>query len=149
MFLSTPSARRFQVTLGDGRILDVAMAGSEDAIPLLFHHGTPLSRILFEPFIEAAVTRGLRYMSYSRPGYGNSTRQPGRTVADCSKDVSNLLEQLGIDRVYMVGWSGGGPHALACAALIQESVIAAATIVEWPHGVRRAWTGLLAWVRRM
>ena len=122
------SVRSFQVSLGDGRVLDVLVAGPENGTPFVFHHGTPASRIDFKPFIEAAVGRGLRYVSYSRPGYRDSTRQQGRTVADCSIDTANLLDRLGADRFYTVGWSGGGPHALACTALLPKRVIGAATI---------------------
>ena len=122
------SIRRFQVPLDAGRVLDVLVAGPENGTPFVFHHGTPASRIDFKPFIDAAVARGSRYISYSRPGYGDSTRQQGRTVADCSIDTANLLDRLGADRFYTVGWSGGGPHALACAALLPKRVIAAATI---------------------
>ena len=129
------SVERFQVSLRSGGVLDVATAGPKDATPLVFHHGTPDSLILFEPFIEAAVSRGLRYVSYSRPGYGNSTRREGRTVADCTKDTESILDQVGANRSYIVGWSGGGPHALACAALMPSRVIAASTIASVaPYG---------------
>ena len=128
-FLSAPSAvQRSQISLGAGRVLDVAVAGPEDGTPLVFHHGTPNSLVLFEPFVEAAAARGLQYVSYSRPGYGNSTRQKGRTVADCAKDTAGILDQLGADRFYSIGWSGGGPHALACAVLLPKRVIAASTV---------------------
>jgi pimeloyl-ACP methyl ester carboxylesterase len=126
-----------RISLKTGRVLDVAVAGPEDGTPLVFHHGSPGARMLFEPFIEAAVTRGLRYVSYSRPGFGDSTRQPGRTVADCSTDTSNILDELGADRFYVTGWSAGGPHALACAALLPQRVIAASTIAGVaPYGAK-------------
>jgi len=125
-----------QISLPTGRVLDVAVAGPEDGTPLVFHHGSPGARMPFEPFIEAAVTRGLRYVSYSRPGFGNSTRQPSRTVADCATDTASILDQLGADRFYVTGWSAGGPHALACAALLPRRVIAAATIAgAAPYGM--------------
>jgi len=111
-----------------GEVLDICVAGPKGGVPLVFHHGTPGSRLLFQPFIEAVVTRGLRYVSYSRPGYGDSTRRPGRTVAECSKSVGIIMDELGADRFYAIGWSGGGPHALACAALLPKRVIAASTI---------------------
>jgi len=122
--------QRSRISLRAGGVLDVAVAGPEDGIPLVFHHGTPNSLILFEPFIEATVKRGLRYLSYSRPGYGNSTRKPGRKVADCSRDTVEIIDQLGVDRFFVIGWSGGGPHALACAALLPQRVIAASTIAS-------------------
>jgi pimeloyl-ACP methyl ester carboxylesterase len=94
----------------------------------VFHHGTPGSAIVFEPFIQEVLARGLRYVACSRPGYGDSTRRPGRTVADCVGDTSAAVEQLGHDRFYTAGWSGGAPHALACAALLPDRVLAAASI---------------------
>jgi pimeloyl-ACP methyl ester carboxylesterase len=62
----------------------------------------------------------LRLVSYSRPGYGGSSRQLGRAVADCAADTLAMVEHLGAGRFYTAGWSGGGPHALACAALLPE-----------------------------
>jgi len=121
-------AQRSNVLLTDGRVIEVAMAGPKDGTPLVFHHGTPGSVFLFEPFIEAAESRGLRYVTYSRPGYGNSTRQAGRTVADCARDTVQMANRLGLRRFFTIGWSGGGPHALACAALASDRVIAAATV---------------------
>ncbi|MDQ3811010.1 MAG: alpha/beta hydrolase [Chloroflexota bacterium] len=114
--------------LPNGRSVDVLVAGSEEAPPLLFHHGTPGARIGFEPFIATALARGVRFVSYSRPGYGDSTRRPGRAVADCAADTAAIMDRLGAPRFYTVGWSGGGPHALACAALLPDRVIASATI---------------------
>ncbi|MGH2658377.1 MAG: alpha/beta hydrolase [Actinomycetota bacterium] len=121
-------AKRFEVTAPGGRSLDAAVAGPEDGTPLVFHHGTPGAVALFEPFIEDAATRGFRFITYSRPGYGGSTRHRGRSVADCATDVSALVDHLGAPRFCTIGWSGGGPHALACAALLPDRVIAAATI---------------------
>ena len=130
-FLSTTFVERRRISPG----LDVAVAGPRDGVPLVFHHGSPGSLVLFEPFIEAVVGRGLRYVSYSRPGYGNSTRQPGRVVADCSTDTVNIVNQLGAQRFYVIGWSGGGPHALACAVLLPKRVMAASTIASpAPYG---------------
>jgi pimeloyl-ACP methyl ester carboxylesterase len=114
--------------LPDERILDVSIDGLEDAVPLLFHNGTPSSRQLYDPFVEAASQRGLRMVSFSRAGYGNSTRNPGRSVADVVHDVAAILDQLGAHRSYTLGWSGGGPHALACAALLPDRLIGAATV---------------------
>jgi len=130
-FLSAiSSVKQFQVSSKSGRVLDVAVAGPESGIPLVFHHGTPGSHLLFEPFIEATISRGLRYVSYTRPGYGNSTRQAGRRISDCVNDVAVILDQLGARRIYVIGWSGGGPHAIACAALLSKEVIAASTIAS-------------------
>ena len=117
-----------RLSLDDGRALDVAVAGASGDTPFVFHHGTPGSAIVFEPFLREVLARGLRYVAYSRPGYGDSTRRAGRTVADCAGDTLAVVEQLGHDRFYTVGWSGGAPHAIACATLMPERVLAAASI---------------------
>ncbi len=97
-------------------------------MPFVLHHGTPGARADYQPFIDAATQRGLRFVSYTRPGYGGSTRQPGRSVADCAADTAAIIDRLGADHFVTAGWSGGGPHALACAALLPDRVRAAATI---------------------
>ena len=119
---------RRALQLPDGRSLDVYLAGPEDGMPLLFITGTPTAGIPFPPFLETLAERGMRYISFNRPGYGSSTRRPGRSVADFVEDAAAVLDHAGADRVIVIGWSGGGPHALALAALMPERVIAAATI---------------------
>ena len=114
--------------LTDGRNLEYLVAGPEDGTPLVFHHGTPFAAILFDPMVDAAARHGLRLVVYSRPGYAGSSPQPDRTVASVAGDVSALLDELDADRFVTAGWSGGGPHALACAALLPERCGAAATI---------------------
>jgi pimeloyl-ACP methyl ester carboxylesterase len=116
------------LTLPDGRSLDVDVSGPDGATPLVVHHGTPNERTQYPPFAEAAATRGLRFVSYSRPGYGGSSRQPRRGVADCAADTAAILDHLEAGRCYTVGGSGGGPHALACAALLSDRVLACATV---------------------
>jgi pimeloyl-ACP methyl ester carboxylesterase len=118
----------FAVGLAGGRSLEVSVSGPQQATPLVFHHGTPSERTQYPPFAEAAAARGLRLVTYSRPGYAGSSRHPGRVVADCAADSLAIVEQLGAGRFYTLGWSGGGPHALACAALLGERVSACATI---------------------
>jgi pimeloyl-ACP methyl ester carboxylesterase len=118
----------FSLTLADGRSLDVDVSGPEGGTPLVVHHGTPGERTQYPPFAEAAAARGLRYVSASRPGYGGSSRQPGRAVADCAADTAAVLDRLGARRCYTVGASGGGPHALACAALLPDRVRACGTV---------------------
>ena len=112
----------------DGRTLDVYVGGPQGAVPLLFHNGTPSSGQLYAPFVEAASQRGLRMVSFSRAGYGNSTRNRGRSIADVMPDAAAVLDQLSAPRFYTLGWSGGGPHALACAALLPARLIGAATV---------------------
>src|SRR5580693_5764215 len=92
--------------------------------------GTPNSRHLYGPNVRDAAARGLRLISYDRPGYGGSSPQPGRTVADCAGDVRAICAELGIDRLAMWGVSGGGPHLLACAALLPDLVPAAASLAS-------------------
>jgi pimeloyl-ACP methyl ester carboxylesterase len=116
------------VTLRDGRDLAVAVSGPADGVPLLYHHGTP--GCLFQPAAsrEACSRRGLRYLTYSRAGAEGSTRNPGRSVADVAADMEDVLDALGVERCLVAGKSGGGPHALATAALLPERVAAVISI---------------------
>jgi pimeloyl-ACP methyl ester carboxylesterase len=90
--------------------------------------GTPNSRHLYGPVAANAAALGLRLISYDRPGYGGSTPQPGRSVADCAMDTRAICEAFGISKTAMWGISGGGPHVLACAALLPGLVTAAACL---------------------
>jgi pimeloyl-ACP methyl ester carboxylesterase len=119
---------RIAVPASGVRSLDVWVAGPSEATPVVMHHGTPTSGLPYQPFVDEVTQRGLRWVSYSRPGYGDSSRQPGRLVADCAGDVAAMLDHLNSDRFYTLGGSGGGPHALACAALLPERTIAATTV---------------------
>jgi len=114
----------------DGRVLAVNDDGDPADRPILVHNGTPNSRLLYGPNVRDAAERGLRLISYDRPGYGGSSPQPGRTVADCAGDVRTICAALGIDRLAMWGISGGGPHVLACAALLPDLVTAAASLAS-------------------
>jgi pimeloyl-ACP methyl ester carboxylesterase len=126
--MSTLQDARSAIQTPDGRSLDVYLAGPEAGMPLLFITGTPTTGIPFPPFVASFAERGLRYVSFNRPGYGSSTRRPGRSVADFVEDAATVLEYAGAHRFFVIGWSGGGPHALATAALMPDRVIAAATI---------------------
>lgn len=110
------------IDLPDGRSLDLDVSGPEDGTPLVFHHGTPGSLHQFRAVQRAAHDRGLRLVTFSRPGYGASTRQPGRRVVDAAADVAAVLAHLGTPRCLVAGWSGGGPHALATGARLPEQV---------------------------
>ena len=114
----------------DGRILEYEVTGPSDGIPLIFHHGTPCSGLQPRAFQQAAHDRGLRMVSYSRPGYAGSARLPGRDVAAAVVECEALLDQLAAARCVVVGWSGGGPHALATAAGLPGRVAAVATIAS-------------------
>lgn len=108
--------------LSDGRRLDVQVDGPRGAPVLLFHHGTPGSGAQYRFITAAAGELGLRTVTYSRPGYGGSSRLVGRSVADAVPDVVAILDQLGVADCVTAGWSGGGPHALACGALAPDRV---------------------------
>jgi pimeloyl-ACP methyl ester carboxylesterase len=114
--------------LSDGRTLEYLVAGPADGTPLLLHSGTPSAAVLYEPMIATAARFGLRLVVYSRPGYAGSSPRPGRTVASAVDDVTALLDELGAGRFLTVGWSGGGPHALACGALLGGRCLAAAGV---------------------
>ena len=105
-----------QLTLPDGRQLDYRVSGPEGATPLVFHHGTPGSVVPVRAIERAAHARGLRLVTFSRPGYGGSTRKVDRRVVDVVADTAAVLEAIGATESYIAGWSGGGPHTLACAA---------------------------------
>ena len=111
-----------------GRPLEFELSGPQDGRLLVLHHGTPGEGSAYPPWTAEGAARGLRHLCYSRPGYAGSTRNSGRTVADCASDVAAILDALGEDRCFTAGISGGGPHALACAALLPDRVIAAASI---------------------
>jgi pimeloyl-ACP methyl ester carboxylesterase len=119
-----PEHLEHRLTTPDGRTLAVAEWGDPDGRPVITFHGTPGSRIGYwipEPGIWARF--GLRRFSFDRPGYGDSTRLPGRSVADVVPDVLTIAEAFGLRRFAISGGSGGGPHVLACAALIPDRVV--------------------------
>jgi pimeloyl-ACP methyl ester carboxylesterase len=123
------------VTTADGRTLCVQSGGVTTGAPVLTHGGTPGSRLVPERTLRDAAERGIHLLSYDRPGYGGSTPQQGRTVADCADDVRAIAAAFGIDRLAVWGISGGGPHALACAALLPDLVSAVATLASLaPYG---------------
>jgi pimeloyl-ACP methyl ester carboxylesterase len=106
----------------------VVTAGPEDGRAFLFQTGTPTAAVVFAPAVEASARHGLHVVMYSRPGYAASTPDPNRSVASCAADIAALLDALGHDQFVTVGWSGGGPHALACGALLADRCQAVATI---------------------
>ena len=119
----------------DGRTLAVEDAGDPAGRPVLVHLGTPNSRHLYGPWVADATARGLRLISYDRPGYGGSTPHPGYSIADCAGDVRAICAALDIGRLAMWGISGGGPYLLACAALLPDLVVAAASLASpAPYG---------------
>jgi pimeloyl-ACP methyl ester carboxylesterase len=120
------TTREHEVRLADGRTLRVQDAGATDDPAAVFFHGTPGSWLLHDRWLAAAAAAGLRLLAYDRPGYGGSTPKPDRTVANAAADVAAIADQLQVGRFAVWGASGGGPHALACAALLPDRVVAAA-----------------------
>lgn len=107
----------------DGRVLTVEDAAPESGFPVLVHSPSG-SRHLFGPAVRDAQRYGLRLISYDRPAYGGSTPRPGRVIADSAGDVQAILNKLGLTRTAVWGFSGGGPYALATAALLPDAVAA-------------------------
>jgi pimeloyl-ACP methyl ester carboxylesterase len=117
--------------LGDGRTLHVYDTGADDAegrLAVFWHHGTPNIGAPPEPLFAAAARLGIRWVSYDRPGYGGSTPYRDRDVASAAADVSSVADALGIDQFAVMGHSGGGPHALACGALLPERVLSVVSV---------------------
>jgi pimeloyl-ACP methyl ester carboxylesterase len=125
-----PEHLEHRITTPDGRTLAVAEWGDPDGFPTFAFHGTPGGRISWweDPTIYAR--HGLRRFTLDRPGYGDSTRQPGRSVSDIAADVAVIADALGVDRFSVSGGSGGGPHSLACAALLGDRVTRCLTQVS-------------------
>jgi pimeloyl-ACP methyl ester carboxylesterase len=122
--------RQFVVALPDGRSLRGYEAGDPAGRLVIHHHGTPGSGLLRREWAEDAHARGIRLVGYDRPGYSGSGRLAGRSVTDAAQDVAALADHLGVDRFFTWGISGGGPHALACAALLPDRVVAAASLAS-------------------
>ncbi|MDR3033433.1 alpha/beta fold hydrolase [Kitasatospora sp. NRRL B-11411] len=114
----------------DGGVLAVETSGDPSGHPVFLLHGTPGSRVGPAPRGAVLARMRVRLISFDRPGYGDSTRLPGRDVAAAATDVTVIADALGLDRFAVVGRSGGGPHALACAALLPDRVRRAATQVS-------------------
>jgi pimeloyl-ACP methyl ester carboxylesterase len=122
------AATEREVRLEDGRTLRAYDSGggdADDAFTVVWHHGSPQTGAPLEPLLSAAASRGIRLLTYGRPSYGGSSPCPGRTVASAAADVAQLADAFGVSRFAVMGASGGGPHALACAALLTGRVTGA------------------------
>jgi pimeloyl-ACP methyl ester carboxylesterase len=141
-------AREFDVTAPDGRVIHVYAAGDPSGELVVVHHGTPGSGLLARSWADDAAGRGIRLVGFDRAGYAGSDRRADRTVADVAADTAAIADALGADRFRTWGTSGGGPHALACAALLPERVLAAASLagvapydavgLDWLSGMGQA-----------
>lgn len=120
-----------QALVIDGeRKLTFEITGDPKGMPVFLLHGTPGSRNGPKPRPSVLYRQGIQLICYDRPGYGGSTRVPGRNVASAAHDVKAIAEHLDIDQFAVVGRSGGAPHALACAALIPELVLKTVAMVS-------------------
>ena len=153
-------AGSIELTLADGRRVVTHDMGEPDGgsrLVVVWHHGSPQSGRILEPIADAAAARRIRVVSIGRAGYGGSTRNAGRDVASVGIDVEHLVDALGIERFAAMGASGGGPHAIACAARMPGRVAAVATFAspapftamfDWfegmqaPAGLRSAASGI-------
>ncbi len=116
------------VRLADGRDIEFLTAGPADGLPLVVHEGTPVGLVLNNRLASAAAGRGLGVVQVARPGYEGSTPRPGRTVADFVPDVIAVLDEIGAAEFVSIGFSGGGPHSLACGALAPERCLSTASV---------------------
>jgi pimeloyl-ACP methyl ester carboxylesterase len=136
------------VKTADGRRLSTQMDGDLEGRPVFLLHGTPGSRLGPRPRSAVLHRMGIRLISFDRPGYGESDRLEGRRVADAAADVLAIADAYGLGKFAVVGRSGGGPHALACAALLPERLTKAAVLVgiaprgaeglDWYDGMTRS-----------
>jgi pimeloyl-ACP methyl ester carboxylesterase len=111
----------------DGRRLHAYSQG-EGPLTVMWHHGTPNIGTPPAPLFETAARLGLRFIGYDRPGYGGSTALPGRTIASAAEDAAAVADAFRVEKFAVFGHSGGGPHALACAALLPGRVKAVVSI---------------------
>ena len=140
------------VLSGGGELQFIVDDGApHDAELLVYHHGTPVAGPLSDAMVGAARGCGLRLVEVVRPGYGGSSRRPGRTVADVAPLVSTVADTLGHARFASFGWSGGGPHVLATAALLPERCVGVVSFAEIgeTHQVKAiaaVWVGGEIWL---
>ncbi|GAB3506857.1 alpha/beta hydrolase [Phytohabitans suffuscus] len=131
------------MTLPNGRTLAYTDVGAPGGAPVLYFHGAPTSRLDLVPWDNELARMGLRVFSPDRPGYGRSTPLPGRRLEDWPADVAALADRLGLERFAVVGYSSGGPYAVACATMLPgrvaaAGVVAGVTDMTWAP----AWEGV-------
>jgi pimeloyl-ACP methyl ester carboxylesterase len=136
------------VIVSEGRSVEIHVPSTSSGTPLFFHLGTPFAAIPWSVAADLARRHGLWLIIWSRPGYGTSTRVPGRAVADVAAEADAVLRSLERDRFMALGWSTGGPYALACAALLGDRCAKAAIVsspapydaagLDWTAGMNPA-----------
>ena len=127
--MQSPEPREGRLRLRDGRTLAWREYGPPDGKPILRFQGTPGSRKSRHAHEDSYVKLDARVVVFDRPGYGESTRLPGRGISVVADDAAELLDDLGLERVHTIGGSGGGPHVLAFAARHPERVRATSVVV--------------------
>ncbi len=123
--------RTCEIAASGGRTLhvyDTGDAGAGCEAVVIWHHGTPQTGEPPEPLVPALGQRRMRCVSYDRPGYGGSSPHDGRNVAAAAADVAAIADALDIRKFATIGVSSGGPHALACAALLPGRVTGAVNV---------------------
>ena len=125
---ASPSGRILRLP-GD-RQISLEQSGDPQGVPVFLHHGVPGSGDGPKPRAGVLYRLGINLISYDRPGYGRSTPQPGRRVADAARDLALIADHLRLETFAVIGRSGGGPHALACAALLPDRVTKVAVMVS-------------------
>lgn len=134
-----------RVRLPDGRTLACLELGDPAGPPVLYFHGYPGSRLEARVAAAAAARLGVRLLAIDRPGFGQSTFQPGRSIAGWASDVAALTDRLEPRRFSIIGVSGGGPYALACAALLPDRLARVALVCPLgPLDVADGKAGMLA-----
>lgn len=116
------------LVLPDGRRLSFGEYGDPLGRPVLGFHGTPGGRHQLGLLDAQARAAGVRLIVPDRPGYGHSDYVRGRRLAAWPDDVARLADHLGLERFAILGVSGGGPHALACASALGQRVTATAVV---------------------
>ncbi len=134
------------VEVGDGRTVRAHDSGAPEnttgELVVMWHHGTPQTGSLLSPLLDAAGRRGIRLLSYGRPSYGGSSPAPGRSVAAAAGHAAQVADAFGVDRFAVMGASGGGTHALACAAVLADRVSAVVALAAVaPYTEEYDWFG--------
>lgn len=117
--------RELDVPLADGQVLHAYDTGGDDRLAVVWHHGTPNIGLPPEPLFAASDRMGIRWVAYDRPGYGGSPRAVGRDIGSAARYTAAVADAVGLRQFAVLGHSGGGSHALACAALLPDRVVAA------------------------
>jgi pimeloyl-ACP methyl ester carboxylesterase len=137
------------IRLRDGRFLGFAEYGAPDGRPVLYFHGLPASRLEAGLTDLAAVRLGVRIVAPDRPGFGRTDFQPGRTLADWPEDVGQLADALGLERFAVLGVSGGGPCAVACACRMSQRLTAAGLVGSLGPVARPELARAMKWPARL